>query len=202
MNLSSAKLRPFRLGLNKLNLRFVVCAFVIRGNRHGSIYRLNSILYYIRQSSEKLDIAHTSTECMHVQSTEVCNIFNEYFIKAASNIGNEDPILKNESVDDILSCYNDDDTIKRITNNSHYVGVFNCSSGTVQEVKKLLENMDKKKATGYDNIPPKILKVAAHELAFPITNLINLSVEASCIPSNLKKNQNCPLFLKLRTAFC
>ena len=126
--------------------------------------------------------------------TEVCNIFNEYFIKAASNIGNEDPIRENESIDDILSCYKDDDTIKRITNNSHHVGVFNFSSVTVQEVHKLLENMDKKKATGYDNIPPKILKVAAHELAFPITNLINLSVEASCFPNNLKKSELSPLF--------
>ena len=121
--------------------------------------------------------------------TEVCNIFNEYFIKAASNIGNEDPIRENESIADILSCYKDDDTIKLIINNSHHVGVFNFSSVTVQEVHKLLENMDKKKATGYDNIPPKILKVAAHELAFLITNLINLSVEASCFPSNLKKSE-------------
>ena len=64
----------------------------------------------------------------------------------------------------------------------------------MQEVHKLLENMDKKKATGYDNIPPKILKVAAHELAFPITNLINLSVEASCFPNNLKKSELSPLF--------
>ena len=36
---------------------------------------------------------------------EVCNIFNEYFIKAASNIGNENPIRKNENIADILSCY-------------------------------------------------------------------------------------------------
>ena len=85
-----------------------------------------------------------------------------------------------------MSCYKDDDTIKRITNNSHHVGVFNFSSVSVQEVHKLLENMDKKKATGYDNIPPKILKVAAHELAFRITNLINLSVGASCFPSNFR----------------
>ena len=40
--------------------------------------------------------------------TEVCNILNEYFIKAASNIGNENPISENESIDDILSCYTDD----------------------------------------------------------------------------------------------
>ena len=54
--------------------------------------------------------------------------------------------------------------------------------------------MDKTKATGYDNITPKILKVAADELAFSITNLINLSTEASCFPGNLKKSELPPLF--------
>ena len=56
--------------------------------------------------------------------------------------------------------------------------VFNFSSVTVKEVRNPLENINKNKATGYDNIPPKILKVAADELAFPITNLINLFIEA------------------------
>ena len=68
--------------------------------------------------------------------TEVCNMLNEYFIKTASNTGNEDPIRENESIDDIMSCYQADDTIKRITNNSHHVGVFNFSSATVQEAHK------------------------------------------------------------------
>ena len=54
--------------------------------------------------------------------------------------------------------------------------------------------MNKKQAAGYGNIPPKLLKVAADELAFPITNLINLSIEASCFPSNLKKSELSPLF--------
>ena len=96
--------------------------------------------------------------------------------------------------DDIMWCYKDDDIINRITANSPYVDVFNFSSVTVKEIHNLLENMDKKKATGYDNIPLKILKVAADELAFPITNLINLSIEASCFPNNLKKSELSPLF--------
>ena len=55
---------------------------------------------------------------------EVCKIFNEHFIKAASNVGNEDPIRENENTDDIQSCYKDDDIINRITANSPYVDVF------------------------------------------------------------------------------
>ena len=72
---------------------------------------------------------------------EVCNIFNEYFIKAASNVGNEDPIRENENIDDILSRYKDDNIINRITANFPYVDAFNFSSVTVKEVHNLLENM-------------------------------------------------------------
>ena len=100
---------------------------------------------------------------------------------------------ENENIDDILSCYKDDNIINRIAANSPWVDVFNFSSVTAKEVHNLLENMYKRKATGYDNIPPKILKVADDELAFPITNLINLSIEASCFPSNLKKSELSPL---------
>ena len=112
----------------------------------------------------------------------------------ASNVGNEDPIRENENIVDILSYYKDDDIINRITANSPFLNVFNFSSVTVKDVHDLLENMDQKKATGYDNIPPKILKVATDELAFPITNLINLSIEACCFPSDLKKSELSPLF--------
>ena len=55
---------------------------------------------------------------------------------------------------------------------------------------KEIGNIDKKRATGYNDIPPK---VAAHELAFLITSLIVLSVEASYFLSNLKKSE-LPLF--------
>ena len=36
---------------------------------------------------------------------KVCKIFNEYFIKAASNIGNEEPIGDDQFIDDILCTF-------------------------------------------------------------------------------------------------
>ena len=38
---------------------------------------------------------------------KVCNIFNDYFIEAASHIGKEDPIQDAETIDDILCSYKD-----------------------------------------------------------------------------------------------
>ena len=51
-----------------------------------------------------------------------------------------------------------------------------------------------KKATGYDNVPATIIKMAADEFASPLTNLINLSIERSCFPSDLKKSELSPLY--------
>ena len=118
---------------------------------------------------------------------KVCNIFNDYFIEVASHIWKEDPIQDDETIDSILCSYKDHTTIKRIMSNVPHVSMFSFSFVSVKEVQKLLKDVDSKKATGYDNIPPKILKIAADELAPPIANLINLSVTKSNFPMDLKK---------------
>ena len=125
---------------------------------------------------------------------KVCKIFNEYFIKAASNIGNEEPIGDDETLDDILCTYKDFEVIQRITSNVPHDGIFNFSATTVKEVNDLLTKTDPTKATGYDDIPPKLLKLGATELAPTITNLINQSVEKSRFPTALKKSELSPLF--------
>ena len=107
---------------------------------------------------------------------KVCNIFNDYFLEAAIHIGKEDPTQDDETIDDILCSYKDHTTIKRIIPNVRHVSMFNLSFVFVKEAQTLLKDVDAKKATGYDNIPPKILKIAADELTPPLANLNNLSV--------------------------
>ena len=125
---------------------------------------------------------------------KVCKIFNEHFIKAASNIGSEEPIKDDETIDDILCAYNGSEVIQRITCNVPHDAIFNFSSTTVKEVDALLNKTDPTKATGYDDIPPKLLKVGATELAPTITNLINQSSEKCRFPTALKKSELSPLF--------
>ena len=125
---------------------------------------------------------------------KVCNIFNDYFIEAASHIGKADPIQDDETIDDILCSYKDHTNIKRIISNVPHVSMFNFSVVSVKEVQKLLKDVDSQKATGYDNIPPKILKIAADELTPPLANLINLSVTKSNFPMDLKKSELSPLY--------
>ena len=125
---------------------------------------------------------------------KVCNIFNDYFINAASDIGKEHPIQHDENIEDILCSYKDHSIIRRIKYHVSQRSTFNFSPTTAKEVHDLLKNVDSQKATGYDNVPPKIIKMPADEFASPLTNLINLSIERSCFPSDLKKSELSPLY--------
>ena len=59
----------------------------------------------------------------------------------------------------------------------------------MKEVNDLLNKTDPTKATGYDDIPPKLLKLGATELTPTITNLINQSIEKCRFPPALKKSE-------------
>ena len=58
------------------------------------------------------------------------------------------------------------------------------------------KNLDSKKATGYDNIPRKLTKVAHRELTTPICNLINHSMKLKCFPCIMKPVEVTPVYKK------
>ncbi len=65
-----------------------------------------------------------------------------------------------------------------------------------QTVRSRLLKINVKKATGWDNIPPKILKIGANVLARPITFLINKSVDTNTFPDALKYAEVWPVYKK------
>ena len=60
-------------------------------------------------------------------------------------------------------------------------------------MKKLLNEIDTKKAVGIDTIPPKIIKMASNFLAPILTTAINSSMENSVFPENAKVATVVPL---------
>ena len=57
----------------------------------------------------------------------------------------------------------------------------------------MLKSLDGKKSTGVDQIPSKLLSLAANELTVPVTNAINCSIRNFGFPENAKKAAVCPL---------
>ena len=70
------------------------------------------------------------------------------------------------------------------------------SSITINEYDVLatLKTIDITKACGADNIPGRILRECAEQIAFPITMLFNKSLKAGIFPSCLKRANVIPLF--------
>ena len=73
---------------------------------------------------------------------------------------------------------------------------FNFKHVTPNTVEKLLKESNPKKATGCDNIPPKILKCAASSICHPLTTIINKMIDTNKFPSELKRAQVTPIFKK------
>ena len=57
----------------------------------------------------------------------------------------------------------------------------------------MLRAIDCKKSTGEDQIPPRLLSLAGNDLALPLTNAINTSIQESRFPENGKRAAVCPL---------
>ena len=55
-----------------------------------------------------------------------------------------------------------------------------------EHVKKLLKNIDQKKSTGIDKIPPKLLQLSADILSTPLSNAINNSILKGKFPDDAK----------------
>jgi hypothetical protein len=65
---------------------------------------------------------------------------------------------------------------------------------TLDETRKLIENIDIKKSFGHDYIHPLLLKSAVNVVTEPLTHLFNLSLSQSVFPDNLKIAKVIPVF--------
>jgi hypothetical protein len=61
---------------------------------------------------------------------------------------------------------------------------------------KILSNLDPKKATGFDGLSPRILKLAAQAVSTPISSIINTSISTSQFPEHCKKAEIGPVHKK------
>ena len=64
------------------------------------------------------------------------------------------------------------------------------------EIEKIIDAFDNKKAVGINDIPVKIMKACKHQLAKPLTQLVNISFSSGVFPDQLKIARVIPLFKK------
>ena len=63
-------------------------------------------------------------------------------------------------------------------------------------MEEALKGLNPSKATGWDQLPPKALKLGATEIALPLTNLYNICIEQGLWPNEWKKGEWTPVHKK------
>ena len=75
---------------------------------------------------------------------EVCNIFNSHFANCAKSIGFSEPLSDSETIDDIVSQFENHPSIKSIKE-QNFVSSFDFSPVTFDQVYKLLSEVNIRK---------------------------------------------------------
>ena len=128
-----------------------------------------------------------------VDNNAVCEIFNDYFANIASSIGFEDEI---ECIDSAIKKHNSHSSVMKIKASMDELKTFNFRSVCPEEINQKLKSIDIKKATGCDNIPGKILRLAHNELSIPLTSLINNCMKSNVFPDIMKLADVSPNYKK------
>ena len=128
-----------------------------------------------KSCNENITLKHNGK----IVNNDVCHIFNGYFTNVALEIGSEEILNEDEELDQMFKMYQNNASIARIQEHVSIDPPFKFTNVSVGEVKSLLRNINSSKATGYDTIPPKLVKAAANELAQPISSLMNMSLSLS-----------------------
>ena len=115
-------------------------------------------------------------------ASEMAEAFNCHFAKIGHDLARDIPSAVTDTVPESYL----------ISTNA----TFSFKSCSPNEVRKLLEKLDTKKSTGFDNLPSRMLKIAAGVLAPSLAFLFNQSVSSGIVPTEWKLARVTPIFKK------
>ena len=127
---------------------------------------------------------------------DVCPVFNAYVSSIAEYIGKPDYIKDNESIESVIERHSNHPSVLQISQNFNVIDTFEFTTVAEVQVEKQIKSVNPKKATGYDQIPPRIIKLCHKELTPALTKIIDNSISQCVFPSDLKKAEVIPLYKK------
>ena len=128
----------------------------------------------------------------------VSDSFNSFFSTVADHIGNSPDLRSYSSFSEIPNSYTNHESILKIKEfmlrEDH--GTFDFHHVSDKDVSDLIKKLKSNKSTGFDGLPPRLLKIACDELCHPIASMINMSITSHCFPSDCKKSEVNPMYKK------
>ena len=144
------------------------------------------------------DIILKDEETIINSKSEVCSVMNSYFVNVAK-IAPGKPytgIQHDCDISVMIDEYCNHESVQFIKKLNSNDSTFDFMSVTTNDVRDVLLSMNPKKSTGHDNIPPRLLKLGADVLCYPIQSIINVCIQRSVFPDTLKLAEVTPVFKK------
>ena len=150
-------------------------------NNPGSVWKLfKEIGIKRKNNTSKIPSLKNGNNCTE-DNLEMATQFNNFFVSVTSKL--KEPVE---------NC--NFEKLKDFCNSKVPDGVqFNIPEVSRDKVLKFLSNIDISKATGCDQIGPRLLKIAAPFIADSITYICNLSIQNSFFPDKWKIGKVTPL---------
>ena len=148
------------------------------------------------------DISLVHNNQIVTDDSELTEIFNNHYINIVEKTSGQKPCNISDTVkydDDrllvrlILEKYKDHPSVLAIREGSDTSNSFSFHEVQHHEVWALLRSLDGKRSTGEDQIPPKLVHLAADELTAPLTFAINSCLQNQRFPDKGKRAAVCPL---------
>lgn len=138
--------------------------------------------------SNQKDVILQENNNIITNQEEICEVFNNFFVNVAKNIGDQN--IKIDKTHPSINAINE-----KYSNatKSHQLILKPIDESFVS---KRISNINAKKATGVDNISPKLLHYAKPVIAKPISDLVNLSLSSATFPDSLKIAHVAPIHKK------
>ena len=121
-------------------------------------------------------------------------IYNKYYSTIADDIGENDNI-ENTTLNEVFekhSLHPSTSIMSKCTTGEAFTFLPLTENNVYREMKLLQAN----KATGFDNMPPKIVKLCSSQLCHSFTKLLNNCRTHSCFPAEMKRAEVAPVFKK------
>lgn len=151
-------------------------------NKPGSVWKIFKELGATKRNSQN-NINSIIIDGQEISDSDnIATVFNKFFVSVAASL--QEPVI-NPDFDRLKSFCN-----SKISNDT----TFTIPPVTFSMVEQLLRTLDTNKATGSDNLGPRLLKISAPYIAESITYIYNESITSSVFPQKWKEAKVTPLF--------
>jgi len=150
--------------------------------------------YFNKQGNVKQNIMLYEGNTIRTDTTQICEIFNDYFVQIGCEIEDTEPVFKD--VQEIFSYYENCNAIMNVRSNLGRNASFNFKNISEKEVIDVIGKLKVNKAPGIDELPPIFLKAIVNEIAPLMTHIINECIWQHVFPEDMKLSNITPLFKK------